>query len=73
MPKKSKQPKEPVYRCPNCGSDNLLVYEQTSWVMNTGEFYCHSVKAHDSNAKVCCQDTSCMWVGERSEVMVSET
>ena len=56
-----------IHRCPLCGSDNLLVYEETAWVLNTGEFYCHSVKVHDDNAKVRCEDVGCWWVGELSD------
>lgn len=67
MSKKQKQV-EPEYRCPSCGSDDLLVYEQIAWVLNTGEFYCHAVKAHDSDAEVSCQHTSCNWVGELEDV-----
>ena len=55
--------------CPECGCDGLLVYEKTSWDVNTGEFYCHSVKAHDSNAEVRCQDNACNWVGQRSQLV----
>ena len=48
-------------RCPECESDDLLVRAVTSYNFNTGEFYCHSVKTHDSDAEVQCQD--CDWKG----------
>lgn len=32
------------YHCQDCGSDDLLVYEMTAWELNTGDFFCHSVK-----------------------------
>ena len=57
--------------CPECGSDKLLVYEKTAWDVNTMEFFCHSVKAHDDNAEVRCQDNSCNWVGQRSQLIES--
>ena len=52
--------------CPNCGSDKLLVREETSYYLNTMEFFCHSVKARDSDAKLICQE--CWWEGERKHV-----
>lgn len=55
---------KPKHRCPVCGSDDLLIYEETAWVLNTGDFFCHSVKVHDSDAKVCCNDGSCNWIGK---------
>lgn len=72
MPKKQKE-SEPDYHCPVCGSTNLLVYEKTAWVLNTGEFYCHSVKSYDSDAEVRCQDNSCNWVGELKDVKKVKT
>ena len=53
--------------CPSCGSDDVLVYEETSFRVNTMDFYCHSVKAHDSDAKTSCQ--KCSWTGERRELV----
>lgn len=67
MPKKQKV-KEPVHYCPVCGSDNLLVYEETAFVLNTGEFFCHSTKVHDDDAKVICQDDTCNWAGQLQDV-----
>jgi ssDNA-binding Zn-finger/Zn-ribbon topoisomerase 1 len=64
--------KEPKYRCPNCNSDKLLVYEKTSFVLNTGEFYCHSIKSHDDDAEVRCQSIGCDWVGRLDEVINTE-
>lgn len=54
--------------CPECGSDKLLVYEQTSFWLNTGEYFCNSVKSHDPGAEVNCQDTSCEWRGFRYQL-----
>lgn len=58
--------KDKKYRCPNCNSENLIVREETSFKMNTMEFYCHSKKAHDSDANVTCID--CWWEGTRRHV-----
>ena len=52
--------------CPDCGSHEVTVTEETKWMVNTGDHYCHSVKAHDSNAKVTCLD--CGWAGERRQL-----
>lgn len=52
--------------CPNCKSTEVLVREIDSYYVNTGEFFCHSVKAHDENAPCCCID--CGWRGERRDL-----
>lgn len=59
-----------LYECPDCGSNLLHVYEETCYDLNSGDFYCHSVKAHDHDAKVVCQD--CDWDGERRELVKNE-
>jgi len=35
-------------------------------MVNTGDHYCHSVKAHDDDAKARCLD--CGWAGARSDL-----
>ena len=40
--------------CPECGSNEVLVRSVTSYCVNSGDFYCHSVKTHDSDAEVMC-------------------
>jgi hypothetical protein len=57
--------------CPECGCENLLVTEETSWWVNSGDFFCHSVKTHDDEAKVRCHDNSCEWVGQRSQLVAA--
>lgn len=52
--------------CPVCGSENVAVTEETMWMVNTGEHYCHSVKTQDADAKATC--LSCRWEGERHEL-----
>lgn len=54
---------DPMLTCPACGSDKIAVREETLWMANTGEHYCHSVKAHDSYAKAQCLE--CDWTGRR--------
>lgn len=67
----AKQKKADVYyTCPECGSVDVLVYEQTAWkLLANGDFehYCHSVKLHDSYAEASCQD--CDWRGVRSDLV----
>jgi transcription elongation factor Elf1 len=62
---KPKKKTDARYKCPVCESTELLVYAQTSFNMNTGEFYCHSVKIQDSDADVRCM--SCDWIGKRKD------
>ena len=54
---------EPILTCPACGSESVAVTEESMFMVNSGEHYCHSVKAHDSDAKATCLD--CRWVGQR--------
>lgn len=54
---------EHIYKCPECESENILVYSETSYNINTGEFYCHSIKTYDDIAKVRCIE--CDWEGKR--------
>ena len=49
--------------CPECGSDQVTVTAEQSFMVNTDEHYCHSVKTHDPDAKARC--LSCQWQGER--------
>ena len=54
------------YHCLDCGSDRVLVYESTAYELNTGDFYCHSVKAHDHDAEVGCVE--CDWRAKRFDL-----
>ena len=53
-------------RCPDCSSSRLLVYEETSYWINTGHRFCMSMKMQDSGAKVRCSD--CDWEGRRKDL-----
>lgn len=57
--------KHPLYKCPECDSNNLIVKEVTSYYLNGMYHYRKSVKAHDSNAKVEC--LNCGREGHRGE------
>ena len=53
--------------CPECGNDkHLLVYEETAFELNTGDFFCNTVKMGDSFAPVVC--TGCSWEGKRQDL-----
>jgi transcription elongation factor Elf1 len=53
--------------CPDCGSDSVAVTEEQMFMANTGEHYCHSVKAHDNEARARC--LSCHWTGHRGALV----
>ena len=50
--------------CPECFTDQVLVYEERAVMANTFEHWCHSVKAHDDDAKAECLE--CKWKGDRA-------
>ncbi|MBP1626921.1 MAG: hypothetical protein H6Q00_1396 [Holophagaceae bacterium] len=50
-------------RCPQCGSEDVTVTAEQMFMANTGDHYCHSVKAHDNDAKAGC--LKCGWSGLR--------
>lgn len=52
--------------CPSCGSEQVIVRAVTSYMVNTGEHYCHSVKTHDGDAKAKC--LACDWDGMRQDL-----
>ena len=52
--------------CPECGRDSIIAYEVHAVKVNTYEHYCHSVKAHDDDARTRCLD--CDWEGRRDQL-----
>jgi hypothetical protein len=66
-----KKDTEPKYHCPDCHSADLLAYEQTSFDLNTGDFYCHSVKMFDPEARIRCYK-GCGWEGRLNQVINTE-
>lgn len=62
----SKKAKPPVYRCPKCDSQDVFSTHEQAFMVNSGEHYCHMVKAHDSDSKAGC--LQCNWRGERHEL-----
>ena len=55
-----------LIRCPEYSSSEVLVYAETAYEVNSGDFYCHSVKTHDSDARVRCND--CDWQGQQDKL-----
>lgn len=55
-------------RCPECGSSKVTVTEEQMFMANTMEHWCHSVKAHDDNAKAKC--LKCDWGGLRKDLVL---
>ena len=53
-------------RCPSCGSNRVTVTEETMWLVNTMEHWCHSVKAQDGDAVADC--LACRWHGTRAQL-----
>ena len=52
--------------CPECGSSEVASASEQLFMVNTGEHYCHSVKAHDSDARAIC--LNCYWSGKRIQL-----
>lgn len=48
--------------CPNCGSERVTLAHIQTFMANTLEHYCHSVKVQDNNSPARCID--CDWKGQ---------
>ena len=57
---------EPVLTCPACGSDRVTTAHIQTFMVNTCEHYCHSVKTHDPDSPARC--IRCDWTGERKDL-----
>ena len=54
-------------KCPECGSLKVATTAEQMFMVNTGEHYCHSVKAHDADSKATC--LACRWTGRRDQLV----
>ena len=54
--------------CPQCSSVDVVVAAEQLFMVNTGEHYCHSAKAHDLFTKAAC--IRCQWSGHRRDLTV---
>lgn len=59
-----------LLRCPDCGSDKVTVEWITTYMANSGDHYCHSMKTHDPDTKAHC--LFCGWDGLRMNLVVGE-
>jgi len=60
--------KSEFFKCPKCGSNEVTVSNKQRVMANTGEHYCHSVKAHDAGSESTCLE--CQWIGRRDQLVV---
>jgi len=58
--------KAELLTCPKCGSDQVTVEHVQTFMANTLEHYCHSIKTHDSYSPASCLD--CQWEGTRANL-----
>lgn len=61
---------KPLYTCPECGSDRVTLAHIQTFMANTLEHYCHSVKVQDSDAPARCLD--CPWSGQRHHLVQAD-
>lgn len=57
---------EPIYVCPECGSDQVTTEHHQKFMVNTDDHYCHSMKPQDADSPATCID--CQWIGERRDL-----
>ena len=57
---------EPIYVCPECGSDRVTTEHHQKFMVNTDDHYCHSMKPQDADSPATCID--CQWTGERRDL-----
>lgn len=60
----------PIYTCPKCNSDLVTVTHVQTFMVNTGDHYCHSIKAHDPDSPTRC--IACGWNGERYQLTYTD-
>ena len=53
--------------CPVCSSTEVTTAHIQTFMVNTGDHYCHSMKTHDCNSPAFCTD--CSWRGERQDLI----
>jgi hypothetical protein len=55
------------YKCPECGGTEVTLTHEQTFMANTGEHYCHSVKIQDPDSKSWC--TECNWRGTHDQLI----
>lgn len=53
-------------RCPECDSSKVTLTHEQSFMANTFEHYCHSVKVQDPESKAQC--LKCNWSGRHDQL-----
>ena len=59
-----------TYHCPECEGTEVTTLEGSSFFINTGEFYCVSVKCRDGYSPASCHD--CKWEGVMGSLLQRE-
>ena len=62
-------PEQTPMLCPDCGSDNIIVYATDAYMVNSEEFFCHSSKVQDRDAIVACLENSCNFSGRKFQLI----
>ena len=55
------------YKCPECGSEQVTLAHIQTFMANTLEHYCHSVKVQDNDSFSTCLD--CAWNGYHDQLI----
>jgi len=53
-------------RCPECMSEQVTLQYWQTFMANTLEHYCHSMKVQDSDSPSMCLD--CDWIGQHDQL-----
>lgn len=56
--------------CPECGSKKVTLAHVQTFMANTLEHYCHSVKVQDAESRSTC--LKCGWIGCRAQLVITE-
>lgn len=56
-----------LLKCPECESDQVILTSEQTFMANTGEFFCESVKISDAEAAAKCLD--CWWDGRHDQLL----
>jgi hypothetical protein len=55
-----------TYQCPECESTEVILTHEQSFMANTLEHYCHSVKVQDPDSQARCLE--CNWTGRHDQL-----
>ena len=66
MPTKKQKKISAKYTCPDCESTEVTLTHEQSFMANTLEHCCYSVKVQDAYSRSCCLD--CGWTGQHDQL-----